>query len=154
MPVSANLLHHAVEMFLKGCLVQRVGFKGLPRGRNGHDLNALWLKFQRHYDYPSLDRFTPVIADLHNFEKIRYPENLITGGGSLGIGFPSGARHVQLQGPKVPEYQIAVEDIDSLVKTLFELGSVNPNFFQSLLNQEHARKYFKFRNKNPLTHES
>ena len=87
MPVSANLLHHAVEMFLKGCLVGRVGLENLPRGRDGHDLNILWEEFRRLFDDPSLDRFARVVDDLHRFERIRYPERLITDGALLGIGF-------------------------------------------------------------------
>src|SRR5262245_3549156 len=75
-PVSANPLHHSIEMFLKGCLVKFVGFDGLPRGRrNGHDLKGLWHLFRAHVPEPELDRFNAVIYELHNFEHIRYPEN-------------------------------------------------------------------------------
>ncbi|HWO40873.1 MAG TPA: hypothetical protein VNO43_03620 [Candidatus Eisenbacteria bacterium] len=150
MPVSANLLHHAIEIFLKGCLVKRVGFSGIPRGKNGHDLNALWCKFREYFQNESLERFGSVVAKLHDFEKIRYPENLISGGGLLGIGFPSGARHMQLEGPKVPEYQIAVEDVDALVHALFRAGNVNPKFYGWLFDQKHAQTYFNYRNASPL----
>ena len=150
MPVAANLLHHAIEMFLKGCLVEAVGFSGLPRGRNGHDLRALWRLCLEQFSGENLDRFTDTIGDLDRFEQIRYPETLIRHGALIGIGFPSGARHVQLQGQKTPEYQVSVDDIDALVGALFKVGRVNPAFYSMRFDQEHAKKYFEFRNRIPL----
>jgi len=147
---SANLLHHAIELLLKGCLVEHVGLKNLPRGRDGHNLNALWSKFREHFSDESLERFTPVINDLDKFEHIRYPENLVAGGGLFGVGFPSGARHKQLTGEKSPEYQISVEDVDELVQTLFKLSNINTKICSSLFEQEHAHKYYTFRNKYPF----
>jgi hypothetical protein len=137
-------------MFLKGCLVTQVGFDLLPRGRNGHDLNALWAEFRKYFTDPKFDRFTATITELHNFEQIRYPEKLITNGGFLGVGFPSGARNVQLSGTKLPEYQLAVNDIDDLVKDLFDAGNVNLKFFSITLSQQYAAQFFQLQNTSPL----
>lgn len=153
-PVSANLLHHAVEMFLKGCLAQYIGFDKLPKGRDGHNLEKLWLMYRQHVADAVLCRFYAVISELHKFEHIRYPEPLIQEGGMLSIGFPSDARNVQLSGPKLPEYQLSVEDIDALIAEIFRLGKVNSEFFRFMLVQEHASRYFSFRNLNPLLNDS
>ena len=155
-PVAANLLHHAIEMFLKGCLVQHVGFDRLPKGRKGHDLENLWATFRQHVTDATLSRFDSLITELHKFEHIRYPENLIREGGALSIGFPSGARskRTYISGIKTPEYQISVADVDALVEELFRVGNVNAEFYGLYLRQEHASKYFGFRNLNPLLKES
>ncbi len=153
-PVAANLLHHAIEMFLKGCLVQHVGFDNLPKGRNGHDLKGLWVIFREYVTDTNLSRFDILIAELHKFEHIRYPENLIREGGMFSMGFPSGVRNTQILGPKHPEYQISINDVDSLVEELFRVGNVNAEFYGSKLRQKHASKYFGFRNLNPLLKES
>jgi hypothetical protein len=152
-PVAANLLHHAVEMFLKGALARHIGFDALPKGRNGHDLAHLWSTYQQQAKHAELDRFNALVAELHRFEYIRYPENLLREGGMLSIGFPSGARNVQLSEPKLPEYQVSVEDIDALVREIFRLEDINAEFFRSVLAQEHAEKYFTFRNEHVLLKE-
>jgi hypothetical protein len=90
------------------------------------------------------------LSRLHRFEQIRYPENLITGGGFFSVGFPTGVHNVQSSGRKLPEYQLSVADVDALVKRLFELGNINAHFYSTYLNQEHAAKYFSFRNESPL----
>jgi len=153
-PVAANLLHHSIEMFLKGCLVQHVGFDNLPKGRNGHDLEGLWVIFRKYVTDTTLSRFDILIAELHKFEHIRYPENLLREGGMLSIGFLSGVRNTQILGPKHPEYQISINDVDSLVEELFRVGNVNAEFYGFKLRQEHASKYFGFQNLSPLLKES
>jgi hypothetical protein len=141
-------------MFLKGCLAQQIGFDNLPKGRTGHDLEKLWSMYRPHVTDPALDRFNAVIAELHKFEHIRYPENLIREGERLSIGLPSGARTVQLSGLKLPEYQLSVADVDALVAELFRLANVNADSFNDLLTQEHASKYFTFQNVSPLVKDS
>ena len=146
-PVSANLLHHAVELCLKGCLAPILGVAAL-RGYS-HDIRKLWSIFRENFPDESLASFDQLIQELHNFEQIRYPESLIKGGGFFSVGFPSGARNVQLLGPKLPEYNLSVEDVDRLIKQFFVLGNLNPEFY-SLLRQEHAARYFSYLNKTPL----
>lgn len=87
---------------------------------------------------PALDRFNAVIAELHKFEHIRYPENLIKEGGMLSIGFPSGARTVRLSGPKLPEHQVCVTDVDALVAEIFRLANVNAD---NMLHTHTEEKY-------------
>ena len=149
-PVAGNLLHHAIEMLLKGCLVRKVGFDGLPKGRNGHDLKNLWNLLTMEFGDQRLAAHTATIDELQRFEHIRYPENLILGGGSFSVGFDAVGKNVQLSGPRVPEYALFVESIDELVALLFDVAQINADYYQLELEQEHASKYFKLRNKKPL----
>jgi hypothetical protein len=57
-PMAGNLLHHAVEMFLKGALVRLVGLK--PLRKVGHDLNGLWDMFKTHMAVPGSRRLREV----------------------------------------------------------------------------------------------
>jgi hypothetical protein len=59
MPVSGNLLHHAVEMFL----AKLIGAAKIPRH---HNLKKLWKLYrQHHHADSSLEKYTPVIAASH-----------------------------------------------------------------------------------------
>ena len=74
MPVAANNLHHAIEMFLKGYLIRRHGLDDeILRKRFGHRLDALWAEFRTRHQEPIYDRFTQTIAELNKFEELRYP---------------------------------------------------------------------------------
>lgn len=146
-PVSANLLHHAVELCLKGSLAPVLGVAALRSF--SHNILQLWSAFRQHSADERLAAFDLLVEELHHFERIRYPEALIKGGGFFSMGFPSGARNVQLSGPKLPEYNLSVEDVDNLMKQFFTLGNLNPAFYSELEN-EHAAPYFKYRNKSPL----
>jgi hypothetical protein len=103
-----------------------------------------------HHPDPVLNRYSRLVADLHRFEHIRYPENPITQGGLLAIAFQSVGRTEHVGDNKLPEYQVTVAEVDALVKELFVRGSVNPAFYSLLLEQKHASKYFEFKNESPL----
>jgi len=72
-PIHGNLLHHAVEMFLKTALIDIVDAKEMKHSY-GHDLIKLWERFKEKTADPAMDRFDETIRALHKFEKIRYPE--------------------------------------------------------------------------------
>ena len=143
-PVSANLLHHAVELCLKGCLAPMLGVTAVRSF--GHDIRKLWKVFRQNFRDQNLATFDQLIQELHNFEQIRYPESLIKGGGTFSVGFPSGARNVQLMGTKLPQDNLSVEDVDRLINQFFALTNLNPEFY-SELRQEHAATYFSYLNK-------
>ena len=54
--------------------------------------------------------------------------------------------------PKRPEpmYEIVVEEIDSLVKVIFQKSSINPKFFTNPLKFE-AKTYLNKENESPLS---
>ena len=77
-PIAGNLLHHAIEMFLKGALVRIVGLG--PRRDAGHDLNELWGMFKPHMPCAEAASFDQPIAEMHRFERLRYPDTAIREG--------------------------------------------------------------------------
>lgn len=69
--VAGNILHHAVELFLKAELSGEVTIKKL-RNKYAHNLTKLWATYSTlHTDVP--DDFAATIADIDSFEEIRYP---------------------------------------------------------------------------------
>ena len=90
-PTAANLLHHAVEMGLKGALAKK-GISSKRLKKLGHDLPKTWRKFTAVYgiDGSSFDR---VIAGLQKFEEIRYPDEILKKGLSSLIGRGNRAYH-------------------------------------------------------------
>ena len=71
-PVAGNLLHHAVEMYLKGGLSKKGYNRALIKDL-GHDLERIWERFKNEYPDPALNTFDQVIPRLDRFEGIRYP---------------------------------------------------------------------------------
>jgi hypothetical protein len=67
-----NVLHHAIEHFLKGGLSKT---RSLPELKQlGHNLPRIWEAFKTQVHDPALAQFDGVITTLHEFEEIRYPD--------------------------------------------------------------------------------
>src|SRR5579872_4064541 len=77
-PVGASLLHHAVEMVLKGTLARSDPASVIRRywKTYGHRLGDLWRAVHERHSSAGLDRFENAIAALDKFEEIRFPEDL------------------------------------------------------------------------------
>jgi hypothetical protein len=139
-PTAGNLLHHAVEMCLKGALAKKgMSLKELEKMR--HKLRKIWGKFKAQYtgDPSDLKDFDEVIAELDSFEEIRYPDKVVKQGMSCVIS--PGSR------PKTPpphflaEYQLYLDEIDRLVWKVFERASINFRAFAQAMTGQLARKY-------------
>jgi len=121
--VAGNLYHHAIEMYLKGCLV-RAGVSEEKRRKLGHRLDETWAAFRQDARDPALDRFKGVIDDLHVFEKLRYPESapldmavaLEHKRGDIVIDPTFSVKH---------RFHLILGDLDDLVIALHRAGSVN-----------------------------
>ena len=77
-PVAANLLHHAIAMFLLSgiCICTTED----ERERLGHDLNRIWKIFKdRLSALNSLNRFDETVNALHEFEIVWRPEVMARG---------------------------------------------------------------------------
>ena len=120
-PVTGNLAHHAIEMFLKGALCRAVPLKRLANLREfGHSLTRLWGRFK-------------TIAVLDPWEELRYPDKVL--GLALRLSFdpaplpptPPGASH---------SYQLALRELDKLVECILVKASVSPAGLA--LNVSHA----------------
>ena len=77
-PTAANLLHHAVEMSLKGALSKN-GMSLCELERLRHNLPGIWRVFTETYQV-DLANFDTMIVDLHRYEDIRYPDLIVTQG--------------------------------------------------------------------------
>jgi hypothetical protein len=77
-PVTGNLLHHAIEMFLKGSLSKELTLDELEK--LGHNLPRIWTQFKTQANDPSLDQFDENICKLHAYKELRYPDSMLTKG--------------------------------------------------------------------------
>ena len=148
MPVSGNLYHHAIEMLLKGCLGSNTSLMDLKKF--GHNLSDLWAEFKQTTGDQTLDRFDQTIVDLDRFEKIRYPDAIISKGMIIGINIKHDPRpHIGAKGSSTPYYQIVTEVIDELVKFIFGKTTWNPRFFTTSLNKQ-SMLHLNKDNQSPL----
>jgi len=74
-PVAANLLHHAIAMFLLSGICNYTTED--ERDGLGHDLNRIWNVFKdRLSALNSLNHFDETVSALHKFEIIGRPETM------------------------------------------------------------------------------
>jgi hypothetical protein len=133
-PVIGNLLHHAIEMYLKGCLSKNLSLSELKK--LGHNLPCAWTKFKTQTTDPALNYFDRIVKRLHDFEELRYPDSILTKGMASTINIRSASLPAGNGGPDrtEPIYELCLEEIDELVTKLFAVASVNPSFFTGPLN--------------------
>ena len=141
LPVSGNLFHHAIEMFLKAWLSRTLDLAELKK--LGHRLDTLWDRFKADFPQTELGEFHDTIAALHDFERIRYPEDILKMGAGIVIDWNSKS-HTS-GSTQVPHYGIVVHDIDRLVSKILEICSRNKKYFFNKLN-EPARDALTFDN--------
>jgi len=136
MPVAGNLLHHAIEMLLKGALAKGMTSEKL-KDKLGHRLRRAWKAFKERASDPKLDRFDRVVRELDKFESIRYPDELVRQGASISFDVTkAGAAQSSFQPGSVPHYALCLEEIDELVATIFQLASRNPKAYLSFVKPE------------------
>lgn len=148
-PICGNLFHHAIEMYLKGYLSSKLGLPALKK--LGHRLQEVWNCFKLDMSDAELDRFDQVISELDKFESIRYPDLILSHGMIARISLKKQYSTPNSGTPERPEpaYEIVVEEIDSLVKVIFQKSSVNPLYFTNSFNSE-ATTYLNKENDTPL----
>src|SRR5262245_36496072 len=77
LPVAGNLLHHALEMVLKGKLVHHHSLSELKdRKKFSHHLDKCWAAFKAFFPTENLTQFDDVVTKLHEFEELRYPDDI------------------------------------------------------------------------------
>jgi hypothetical protein len=124
-PVVGNLLHHAIEMYLKGALAKTKSLTELDKSFK-HDLPKLWEAFKEQTNDAELKRFDATIEELHRFEDIRYPDSILAKGMVEIVRSNTAGSY---KSPAVPEYRVCVQDIDELVEAAFSAASFNPRLF-------------------------
>ena len=140
-PVCANLLHHAVELLSKACLSyddsrETIEKYGQRNGGYGHDIRLLWAAFNKRQTAPVPVEFDAIVAALHDFEEIRYPEELIRNGAIIRINpFVEEPTHPNGQKPE-RSYNLTLPPIDRLMGLLFKASNGNPNVFLPEITDE------------------
>jgi hypothetical protein len=146
LPVHGNLLHHAVERFLKAALVGAATPEEM-KNKWGHHLPTIWTKFKARYKDPALNRFDATIAALHKFEAIRYPEKLVTEGMFGAITWaPRPATKAAGPGPHPPRYEVIINEVDDLMLEIFQRAQINPQYFGNQLMASEAREALTYQN--------
>jgi hypothetical protein len=144
-PISGNLVHHAIEFFLKGALIDKLD--EAARRKFHHNLQKLWKKYKNQRNDPALAKFDQTISDINKFERIRYPEEMLRLGMLAEIG-PVRNTFPQPRGTKRPRaarYQLAFDEVDELVELIFQIERLNPEFFTRSLDED-AKRYLEHQN--------
>jgi hypothetical protein len=136
-PVAGNLLHHAIEMYLKGGLAKQMSLQQLKQ--LSHNLPNVWSAFKTQFPDPALARFDNLIHALHECEELRYPDSVLANGARIRMGVfrePG----IVLAPSSAPEYELYLNEVDALVTNIFVAVPVIPVFFLSRGNPT-AREY-------------
>ena len=145
-PVTGNLLHHAIEMYLKGGLSRThslAQLKGL-----GHNLPRIWAAFKAQFPDPSLGRFDSMLDGSQRFEELRYPDSALLNGMAVLVQIERPSSAGSLTGTSAPKYELCLAEVDGLVACILTSVNVNPLFFTSMLN-ERGQLYLAERNAQP-----
>jgi hypothetical protein len=146
LPAYGNLFHHAVELYLKSALISTLTLPEMKK-QYGHNLNKLWKRYKATVNDPALDRFDSTITALHEFESIRYPDEVVEKGMQCWVTWTT-AQVTTASGPAadVPKYQVIISDIDNLVLEVLNRIRMNPKFFASRIHGNDARAALAYQN--------
>lgn len=134
---TGNLLHHAVEMMLKGELSRRVSLANLKDNKKfGHSLPKCWSAFKACFPSEDLSEFDLMISELDPFETIRYPDKILAEGAAIGIGFTKGrVIHSAKIAGAVPQYQMGIGAVDAFFARAMRLCHINPKAYFVFLSE-------------------
>jgi hypothetical protein len=136
--VTGNIYHHAIENLLKAGLSKKYTPHELKK-TFGHNLERLWADFKAYSRVANLSTWDGVIEDLHLWEDIRYPDELIEHGAQLCIAWDTpGVSGIGIKAMP-PLFRITVRDLDLLVNALIPLIGVNPKAFTGTVNEWGSR---------------
>ena len=139
-PVAGYLAHHAIEMFLKAALVEATSEK--ERILLTYDLPGIWRQYKQLTANPALDKFDRTINDLDRFDSVRNPDRLIRYGMIMEVAFD---RNTSPTKPTELRYQMALDELDELVKLIFEISGIDAASFVNSI-QPDALRYLNERN--------
>jgi hypothetical protein len=135
-PVYGNLLHHAVEMFLKTALRGTVQPHEMKQ-KYRHDLEKLWARFKTNEADRALDRFDVTVRALHKFEELRYPDEIPHPRLAMSMSWKSSGNLKSFLGRRrpLPEYEVPIRDVDRLVIEILDHTRLNPKAFVGVLDR-------------------
>jgi hypothetical protein len=132
--VCGNLYHHALEMFLKAGLARSYSLIEL-RKKYGHELNDIWSAYKTAFSSNTLTEFDATIADLAEFEDIRYPDEVLKRGMQIVVDYHAQVQRQPSLRPE-PEYRLDFYELDRVIATIFAVSNVNPAFYLSGLKPD------------------
>ena len=125
MPVSGNLDHHSLELFLKSGLARnKYSLAGLKKLR--HQLTKIWDEFRENFPSPDLAQFDTTIGSVAKFEEIRYPnDDFLKRGASMSAVWGRDPRDFgpEHHSSSLPWYHLDTSDLDRLVAEIFRASS-------------------------------
>lgn len=130
MPVLGILFHHAVEMLLKGGLLQKRALSDVEK--MGHSLKKMWRAFKEDFPEPYLKRHNGTISSLAKFDAIRYWDAAVFKHGvGMNAQWERPVHYVITYGKDKSPKQlvVVVSDIDDLVADALKAASWNPGVF-------------------------
>jgi hypothetical protein len=136
--ITGNLLHHAVEMLLKGHVSKTIPLEDLKNpNKFGHKLPKLWTAFKGQFLTEDLTEFDTMLDELEKFERIRYPDEILADGACIGLGFGRGKPVTNMIPARTePVYQMGIGDVDAFFARLFPLCGLNPKAYLSFLTSQ------------------
>ena len=131
LPVCGNLLHHSVEMYLKGALAPVLDLNAMRK--LSHNLMQIWDCTKENYPDSNLASFDVTIERLNPFERLRYPDAALQEGAEMRLTRLRDEWLPMANNPGRPEprYDLVLEEVDELVKVIFSVAKLNPAFFAS-----------------------
>jgi len=126
-PVAGNLLHHAVEMFIKCALIRSHSLSDLKV--YSHRLPVLWNRFKEIHSTLSCAHLDGAISELDRFELLRYPESVVKDGMQV-LMTPSRANFARLPDGPQPPYHLVLEDVDEIAQVSAGASSLSSHAFR------------------------
>ena len=118
----------------------------------GTTLPKLWKAFEKAFPDDQNAAFGGVVRDLHAFEHIRYPEDMIREGSVVTFSFEdSNEPPTRGEGESFdsPYYSLAVGAIDKLVHHIVSIGSLDPEIGFPV-RPGAALEFLRRHNRNPI----
>ena len=135
MPVGANLLHHAVEMYLKAHLCQTMSTTDLKQ-KIGHSLTRAWDEFKRIVNDSQLTRFDPTIQELNKFENLRYPDTVSKEGATIIWSSTPAKVSIHTADAKAQQYRLSLPHVDELIGAVIARSEINLEVFKKQSSQK------------------
>jgi hypothetical protein len=117
LPVAGSLLHHAIECFLKCGLIEVHSLRDLKTNAFGHSLPKLWEQFKLLSEDPALSAHDWSISELDKFERLRYPDLMVSHGMQVSMVHRISEFSPLPDGPQ-PPFHLVIESVDLLAKAI------------------------------------
>lgn len=128
--VAPALLQYAVELLIKAGLSKGDTADQIRRYWRrdiyGHDLGKLWEALKKRRPGVDLSEFNETIVELHRFEDLRFPDDLIEHGALISLGAVEAQKIMHSGSSAIPlQFCSTLPPIDRLISFLFDFSDVD-----------------------------